>query len=120
MENITKPTESAWIPFPIPGATSDKLFAKLLNLDIKYGPVFAVLKIEAGGYIPAHIHHKTEEQHYVLEGDFINDGITYGPGAFFAHDKGQVHGPHSSKNGCTLIFIQPKEVDPTDFEIAKK
>lgn len=119
MENITKSNELSFMPFPIPGATSNKLFAKLLNLDIKYGPVFAVLKIEAGGHIPAHVHHKTEEQHFVLEGDFINDGITYGPGAFFAHDKGQAHGPHSSKNGCTLIFIQPNEVDPSDFEIVK-
>lgn len=119
MENITRSTEIGFVPFPIPGATSDKLFAKLLNLDIKYGPVFAILKMNPGAFIPAHIHHKTQEQHYVLEGDFINDGITYGEGAFFSHDIGQVHGPHSTKNGCTLIFIQPNEVDPTDFQIVK-
>lgn len=119
MENIIKSNENGFVPFPIPGATSDKLFARLLNLDTKYGPVFAVLKMEAGAFIPAHIHHKTEEQHYVLDGDFINDGVSYEAGAFFSHDKGQVHGPHSTKNGCTLIFIQPAEVDPTDFEIVK-
>lgn len=118
MENITKASDMGFIPFPIPGATSDKLFAKLLNVDIKFGPVFAILKMEPGAFIPAHIHRKTEEQHYVLEGDFINDGVSYGAGAFFCHDKGQVHGPHQTKNGCTPIFIQPAEVDPTDFEIA--
>jgi anti-sigma factor ChrR (cupin superfamily) len=119
MENIKKSNEMDYMPFPIPGATSDKLFVKLLNLDTKYGPVFAELKMEAGAFIPTHIHHKTEEQHFVLEGDFINDGVTYEAGAFFAHDKGQVHGPHSTKNGCRLLFIQPNEVDPTDFEIAE-
>ncbi|WP_309640257.1 cupin domain-containing protein [Flavobacterium sp.] len=118
MENITKSNELDYMPFQIPGATSEKLFVKLLNLDTQYGPVFAELKMEAGAYIPAHIHHKTEEQHYVLEGDFINDGITYEAGAFFSHDIGQVHGPHSTKNGCRILFIQPNQVDPTDFEIA--
>lgn len=118
MENIIKSTELGYSPFPIPGATADKLFAKLLNLDTRYGPVFAILRMEAGAYIPAHVHHKTEEQLFVLEGDFINDGVAYEVGAFFSHDKGQVHGPHSTENGCTLIFIQPNEVDPTDFHIA--
>ncbi|MBC7889085.1 MAG: cupin domain-containing protein [Ferruginibacter sp.] len=118
MENISKSNELDFIPFPIPGATSEKLFAKLLNVDIKYGPVLAILKMDAGAFIPAHIHYKTAEQHYVLTGDFINDGVSYEAGAFFCHDKGQVHGPHSTQNGCTLLFIQPNEVDPTDFEIA--
>lgn len=119
MENITISNEVAYTAFPIPGATVDKLFVKLLNLDISYGPVFAELKMEPGAFIPAHIHHATAEQHYVLEGDFINDGITYGAGAFFCHDPGQKHGPHSTKTGCRLLFIQPKEVDPSDFEIVK-
>lgn len=119
MENILKSSELPYNPFPIPGATSDKLFAKILNLDTRYGPVFVELKMEAGAFIPAHIHHNTAEQHYVLEGDFINAGISYGPGTFFSHNAGQVHGPHETKNGCRLLFTQPKEVDPSDFEIAK-
>jgi quercetin dioxygenase-like cupin family protein len=119
MENIIQSAEMGYIPFPIPGATSDKLFAKILNLQIQYGPVVAELKMEPGAFIPAHIHHKTAEQLYVLEGEFINAGVKYGPGAFFSHDPGQVHGPHATETGCRLIFIQPKEVDPTDFEIAK-
>ncbi|HTL07935.1 MAG TPA: cupin domain-containing protein [Chitinophagaceae bacterium] len=118
MENILQSATMDYQPFPIPGATSELLFVKLLNVDTKYGPAFAELKMEAGAFIPAHIHHKTAEQHYVLEGDFINDGIVYGPGSFFCHDIGQVHGPHSTKNGCRVLFIQPSEVDPTDFTIA--
>lgn len=119
MENIINTVDSPSIPFPIPGATADKLFVQLLNQNLAFGPVFAILEMKPGAYIPAHIHHATAEQHYVLEGDFVNDGITYGPGAFFSHDKGQKHGPHSTQNGCKLIFIQPAEVDPSDFEIAE-
>lgn len=117
MENILKSSEMDYVPFPIPGATVEKLSAKIFNVDTKYGPVFVELKMAPGAFIPAHIHHKTAEQHFVLEGDFINDGISYGPGAFFSHDADQVHGPHETKNGCRLLFTQPKEVDPSDFEI---
>ena len=66
MENITKSNEMEYMPFPIPGATGDKLFAKLLNVDTKYGPVFAELKMEAGAFIPAHIHHKQRNYAPVL------------------------------------------------------
>lgn len=119
MENIVKLSELDYSPFPIPGATADKLSVKLLNLDTKYGPVFAELKLEPGAYIPAHIHHRTAEQHFVLEGDFIDNGVSYGPGTFFCHNPGQKHGPHASKTGCRVLFIQPVEVDPTDFEIVE-
>ncbi|MCU0355371.1 MAG: cupin domain-containing protein [Cytophagales bacterium] len=113
-----KTSELQEIPFPIPGATSDKLFAQILNTDTNVGPVAAVLFMEAGCRIPAHIHHKTTELLYVLEGDFIKKGISYGPGAFFANSAGQVHGPHESRHGCKVLFVQPHEVDPSDFEIA--
>ncbi|MBC7922571.1 MAG: cupin domain-containing protein [Ferruginibacter sp.] len=119
MENILKTAEMTPVPFPIPGATSDKLSAHILNTDLNFGPVFAVLILDAGARIPAHRHQATSEQIYVLEGDFINDGIAYGPGAFFSHDAGQIHGPHASKGGCQLIFTQAKAVDPTDFFIAE-
>ncbi len=119
MEKITDTAQLPFLPFPIPGATVDKLFAQVLNQDLSFGPVFAILELQPGAYIPAHIHHRTAEQTYVLEGDFINDGISYGPGTFFCHDIGQKHGPHTTLNGCKVIFTQPVEVDPSDFEIAE-
>lgn len=107
------------IPFPIPGATSDKLTARLVNLDLAQGPVFVRLHMAAGARIPAHYHKKTAEQIYVLSGDFIENGTSHGPGTFLSQSMGQQHGPHETHGGCEVIFIQNAEVDPSDFFIAE-
>lgn len=49
-----------------------------------------------GSTIPAHRHSLADETVYVLEGDFIEAGVGYGLGAFFAGKAGTPHGPHSS------------------------
>lgn len=103
------------VPFPIEGATPDGVTATLLNLDVAKGPPAIVVHLAAGAYIPAHRHERTAEVHYVLEGDFINDGATYGPGAYFTHGPGVVHGPHASRGGCSILTVQPAMVDATDF-----
>lgn len=105
-------------PFPIPGTTpEDGVTAKLLQLDTAVSPPTAIIEIHAGTIIPRHRHHNTAEMHYVLEGDFINDGVTYGPGALLAHPAGTAHGPHSSVGGCRVLTVQPETVDATDFEV---
>jgi anti-sigma factor ChrR (cupin superfamily) len=115
---ILKPEQQDWMPFPIPGATAEKLNVTFMNRDISRGPVVALLRMAPGAFIPAHIHHRTSEIHFVVEGDFINAGDSLAPGSFIAHGPGVAHGPHESQNGCLVMFIQPVEVDPTDFEIA--
>ncbi len=107
------------IPFPIPGATPNGTTAKILNLDLQYGPATAIIILKPGAHIPAHYHANTSEAHYVLEGDFIEAGETFGPGAYFSHTPGTVHGPHESKNGCSILTIQNAAVDPSDFHIAE-
>jgi quercetin dioxygenase-like cupin family protein len=115
---IVQSENYSWILFPIPGATGD-LQAVLLNTDVTQGPVTAILKMPAGSRIPAHYHKKSTESFYVLEGDFINKGTEYGAGAFFAVKPLDIHGPHETKNGCTIMFLQSTEVDPEDFFIAE-
>jgi quercetin dioxygenase-like cupin family protein len=88
------------IPFPIPGATPNGVLAQLLNIDGEKGIVTTVIHIKPGARIPAHDHNDGAEAHYVLEGDFINDGVVYGPGTFITHPKGVVHGPHESKTAA--------------------
>ena len=70
-------------PFPIPGATEGGVRAQLLNVDANSGLVTTIIHIAPGARIPAHYHKNGAEAHYVLEGDFIEDGVTHGPGAFF-------------------------------------
>lgn len=103
------------IPFPIEGATPDGVTATLLNLDAAHGPPAIIVHIAAGAYIPAHRHERTAEVHYLLEGDLVNDGVEYGPGAYFTHGPGVVHGPHASRGGCSILTLQPAMVDATDF-----
>jgi quercetin dioxygenase-like cupin family protein len=118
---ITDTTKIDAVLFPIPGATPGGVKATLVNVDGAKGLVTTIIHIAAGARIPAHYHDDGAEAHYVLEGDFINAGVTYGPGAFITHPKGVVHGPHASRGGCKVLTLQTAYVDPAkpDFHIAE-
>ncbi|MBX9909934.1 MAG: cupin domain-containing protein [Beijerinckiaceae bacterium] len=107
------------IPFPIPGATQGGVHAQLVNVDGDKGIVTTIIHIGPGARIPAHYHDDGAEAHFVIEGDFINAGVSHGPGAFITHPKGVVHGPHESKGGCKVLTLQTAYVDPAkpDFHI---
>ena len=109
------------VPFAIPGATPGGVKATLVNVDGAKGIVTTIIHIAPGARIPAHYHDDGAEAHYVLEGDFINAGVTHGPGGFVTHPKGVVHGPHESKGGCKVLTLQTAYVDPAkpDFHIAE-
>jgi quercetin dioxygenase-like cupin family protein len=115
---VVKNESLKWEPFPIPGHTG-KLEAAFLNRDLAQGPIVAVMRMGPGSRIPAHFHKKASETFYVLNGDFINKGVAYKKGAFFSVKPGDIHGPHSTKTGATLMFMQSTEVDPGDFFIAE-
>lgn len=115
---IVTERDYAWMPFDIPGHAGD-LKAAFLNRDLSAGPIVAAMDMAAGSRIPAHVHRKATETFLVLSGEFVNAGLTYGPGAFFTVRPGEVHGPHETPDGCRVIFMQSVEVDPSDFEIAE-
>jgi anti-sigma factor ChrR (cupin superfamily) len=109
------------VPFDIPGATPGGVSAVLLNVDAARGLVTTIIEIAPGARIPAHFHRNGAEAHYVLEGDFINAGVSHGPGGFVTHPVGTVHGPHESRGGCRVLTLQTSFVDPAspDFHIAE-
>ncbi len=109
------------VPFPIPGATPDGIKATLVNIDGARGLVTTIIHIAPGARIPAHFHNDGAEAHFVIEGDFMNAGVVYGPGAFITHPVGVVHGPHESRGGCKVLTLQTAYVDPAkpDFHIAE-
>jgi hypothetical protein len=51
-----------------------------------------------------------------FSGDFIEQGPSYGPGAFFVEIAGTSHGPHQSSSGCTVLT--PFSA-PLDFQMGK-
>ena len=92
-------------PFRIPGASGD-FRIQILNEDQARGVVTSIVHLPAGGTIPAHRHTAGAEMHYVLEGDLMEGNTPIGPGGFLTHAAGQVHGPHTSKNGARVLTVQ--------------
>jgi hypothetical protein len=50
---------------------------------------------------------------FVLEGDLVDDGATYGPGSFLVVKAGSPHGPHG---GCVLLttYSGPHDLAPVE------
>ncbi len=102
-------------PFEIPGATGE-FRIQLLNEDAAQGVVTTIVHLPPGGRIPAHRHEKGAEMHYVLEGDLVNAGQSYGPGGFLTHAAGQLHGPHESRGGAKVLTVQEWQSKDGSFD----
>src|SRR5690348_18030023 len=70
----TSKIEAITAPFPNTKGTAT---LKILNDDQSFGPAVAILRMEPRSEIPRHLHEQTTEMSYVLDGDFISDGISY-------------------------------------------
>ncbi len=90
-------------PFPFPSEGDISLGVRSANYQL--GPVMLHLNMEPGSYIPAHKHDGVAEVLYIVEGDFTNDGKAYGPGDSLHIKAGNVHGPHSTRNGCKVLVL---------------
>ena len=121
-EKIVKSSEMEPENFPFPGYTGN-IKIKLLNKDYALGPFMLHLRMESGAFIPAHLHKKATEVLYILDGDFINENtaVPYGPGDSLHCKPGTVHGPHTTKNGCSVLVLWTAsgEADPDDFYLAE-
>jgi quercetin dioxygenase-like cupin family protein len=105
------------IPAPFP-ETKGNVTIKILNSEQSLGPAAALLIMEPGSEIARHVHERTTEMSYVLEGDFINEGISYPKGTEINIKPNTIHGPHTTKTGCTVLvtFSYPSVFD--DFKLA--
>jgi quercetin dioxygenase-like cupin family protein len=111
----TSKTEAIAAPFPNTKGTAT---IKILNGDQSFGPAVALLRMEPGSEIARHLHEHTTEMAYVLDGDFINEGVSYLKGTGFNIKPNTAHGPHTTKTGCSLLvtFSYPSTFD--DFKLA--
>jgi len=76
---------------------------RVLHTDEATGASAVLTRLEPGATIPEHHHTHADETVYVLDGDFVERGVSHGPGTFFAGKAGTRHGPHHSVNGCTVL-----------------
>lgn len=88
----------AWSPTGWPG-----VWMKMLQQVESTGGMSGMMRMEAGSSIPAHSHTHADQAVFVIEGDLIDDGVTYGPGSFLVAKAGSPHGPHNSSGGCVLL-----------------
>jgi mannose-6-phosphate isomerase-like protein (cupin superfamily) len=109
--------------FPFPSQGDITLAVR--NANYTLGPVMLHLAMEPGSTIPSHVHEKVAEVLYIVEGDFINEGKTYGAGTTLHIKAGMPHGPHSTRNGCKLLVLWTERsahenADLSDFALAAK
>ncbi|MBC7887294.1 MAG: cupin domain-containing protein [Ferruginibacter sp.] len=102
---ILKAEDIEWIPFSLPGWTGTTT-AAFPNMNITKAPFIAMAKLAPDAFIQKHYHNIAIESVYVVEGELINNGETLKAGSFLVHGTGVAHGPHTTKTGCTLMFIQ--------------
>jgi quercetin dioxygenase-like cupin family protein len=76
---------------------------KMLHQDKATGAMTGMTRLAAGSSMPAHRHTQADQTVFVLEGDLIDDGVSYGPGSFFVARAGEPHGPHGTAGGCVLL-----------------
>jgi quercetin dioxygenase-like cupin family protein len=105
-EQKTNTAALDWLPLDFAGVSM-----KVLHQNAATGGMTVMTRIEAGAFIPGHRHTKADETVFVVEGDFVEDGVSYGPGSFFVGRAGTDHGPHSSAGGCLLLTTFSAELD---------
>ena len=111
----TSEIEAIAAPFP---NTKGTVTVKVLNSDQSLGPAVVLLSMEPGSEIARHLHERTTETSYVLDGEFINEGIAYPVGTEWNVKPMMAHGPHTTKTGCSVLvtFSYPSVLD--DFKLA--
>jgi len=95
-----------WSPMDFPGAS-----LRVLHVDSDSGEISLLIHLTPGAVIPAHYHTQAAEALYVLEGDFIEAGVTSTPGTFYFAKAGVHHGPHTTVGGCTILITLSAELD---------
>lgn len=84
------------------------VLAKLLFKDPVAGTVTRLYKLAPGTEFTEHTH-PGAEQCFILEGDFIVNGESFGPGDFHCAPLGSTHQHITTTQGTTLLVITPAD-----------
>ena len=103
--------EIAFVELEMPGVSIQPLHTNEAT-----GAKTVLTHMAPGASIPQHWHSVADETVFVLSGDFIENGVSYGPGTFFVGRAGTSHGPHETLSGCTVLTNFSAALD---FQIGK-
>lgn len=92
-----------WENAPIPGILSKSLF---VDAERKYST--SLVRLEPKAVYPSHRHNDIEEV-YLLEGDFLIDGVRMGPGDYCRSEPGSVHGQSTTETGALLLVFASQQ-----------
>ena len=84
------------------------VFAKLLFKDPIARTATRLYKLAPGTVFTEHLH-PGAEQCFILEGDFIVNGESFGPGDFHCAPLGSTHQHITTTTGTTLLVITPAD-----------
>jgi anti-sigma factor ChrR (cupin superfamily) len=96
---IMRSDELPWEGAPIPGILSKALF-----VDKKRNYATSLVRVEPKAVYPSHRHNDIEEV-FLLEGDFLIEGVRMVPGDFCRSEPGSVHGPSTTESGALLLVF---------------
>ena len=99
-------TDIAKVELGFPGVTM-----QLLSADGNTDGLYLMTTMAPGANIPAHSHASANEFVYVVSGDFIEAGVSYGPGTAFFGLAGTPHGPHTTTTGCVVLTHHSAPLD---------
>jgi quercetin dioxygenase-like cupin family protein len=92
--------ELPWQPGPYAGVE-----LKILHKNPMTGGVVVLRKFAAGMEIPAHTHPLANEWAYILAGEWVESGASFGPGTLFHAPRGERHGPHFAKSEVISLTV---------------
>ena len=116
-DQILEASKVQAIPAPFPN-TKGTATLKILNGDQSLGPALALLRMEPGSEIARHLHEQATETLYVIDGDFIDEGISYPVGTELNAKPMTPHGPLTTKNGCSVLIMFSYPSVLNDFKLA--
>lgn len=100
---ITRSEELPWEAAPIPG-----ILSKALYVDAKRKYSTSLVRVEPRAVYPSHRHNDIEEV-FLLEGDFLIDGVHMRPGDYCRSEPGSVHGQSSTECGALLLVFASQQ-----------
>jgi hypothetical protein len=111
METVCTPDDLEFLPYQpeVRRGVSIHTIFSLVDQNL-LGPDAAILRYEAGAFVALH-EHVGYELVIVLSGDYIENGVTFLPGALVLRSPGTFH-TMASANGCTIFatrYIKVKQ-----------
>jgi len=100
---ISRAKDLPWEPAAIPG-----VWSKTLWVDTARKYCTSLVRLDPGAVYPAHRHSDIEEV-YMLEGDFLVEGVQMQPGDYCRSEPGSIHGESRTKSGVLLVVFSSQE-----------